>query len=203
MRSSKKQDPSRSSQSRGTKAMTRRATGPKTAAGKVVSSQNARRHGLNAPPDEDLVSTWFNLIFDNGEDAYEEPNADDPSREAALRFAIAEARYHRALHKVDTHDREPNSAQQVANKLFAEVRLVQEFMPRKISDGPVDPFDLEFTEFGVRQLEKLMVEVGRERRLYRRYLGEARAQRRKALRAWYAFNRDENLNSRNELELHL
>ena len=181
--------------------MMRRATGPKTAAGKAVSARNARKHGLNARPDENLVTTWFNLVLGNGEDAHEEPNADDPRREAALRLAIAEARYHLALHKVDTHDTEPNSAQHVANKLFAEVRLVQEFMPRKISDGPADPFDLEFTEFGLRQVEKLLVEVGRERRLYKRYLGEARAQRAKALREWCAFNRHENLNSRNELKL--
>ena len=181
--------------------MTRRATGPKTAEGKAVSARNARKHGLNAPPEEYLVTAWFNLILNNGDDALEEPNASDPRREAALRLAIAEARYHRALHKVDTHDTELNSAQQVANKLFAEVRLVQEYMPRKISDGPADPFDLEFTEFGLRQVEKLLVEVGRERRLYKRYLGEARAHRRKALRAWCAFNRGENLNSRNELIL--
>jgi hypothetical protein len=187
--------------SRGTEAVTRRATGPITAEGKAVSSQNARRHGLNAPPEEYLVTAWFNLILNNGEDALEEPNASDPRREAALRLAIAEARYHRALHKLDTHDTEPNSAQQVANKLLAEVRLVLDGMPRKISEGPVDPFDLEYTEFGVRQLERLMVEVGRERRLYQRYIGEARAQRKKALKAWCAFNRDENKNSRNELEL--
>ena len=105
------------------------------------------------------------------------------------------------MHKVDTHDREPDSAQQVANKLLAEVQLVLNGMPWKIADGPADPFDLEFTEYGVRQLEKLMVEVGRARRLYRRYLGEARAQRAKALRAWCAFNRAENQNSRNELKL--
>jgi hypothetical protein len=183
--------------------MTRRATGPKTAEGKAVSARNARRHGLSAPPDADMVTAWFNLILDNGEGAYEEPDADDPRRDPALRLAIAEARYHRALHKVDTHDTEPNSAQQVANKLLADVRLVLDGMPRKISEGPADPFDLEYAEFGVRQLERLMVEVGRERRLYRRYLGEARAQRRKALKAWCAFNRDENLNSRNELKLNL
>ena len=171
--------------------MTRRATGPKTAEGKAVSARNARKHGLNAPPDADMVAAWFNLILGNGEGACEAPNASDPIREAALRLAIAEARYHRALHKVDTHDTEPNSAQQVANKLLAEVQLVLNGMPRKIAEGPADPFDLEFTEFGVRQLEKLMVEVGRERRLYRRYLGEARAQRAKALRAWCALNRDE------------
>lgn len=181
--------------------MTRRATGPKTAAGKAVSARNARKHGLNGPSDENLVTAWFNLILANGVGVYEKPNADDPRREAALRLAIAEARYHRALHKVETHDTEPNSAQQVANKLFAEVRLVQEFMPRKFSEGPVDPFDLEFTEFVLRQVEKLLVEVGRERRLHKRYLGEARAQRAKALRAWCAFNRDENQNSRNKLKL--
>ena len=183
--------------------MTRRATGPITAEGKAVSAQNARKHGLNAPPDENLVNIWFNWILDNGEDAYEEPNADEPRRESALRLAIAEARYHRALHKVDTHDTEPNSAQQVANKLLADVRLVLDGMPRKISEGPADPFDLEYAEFGLRQLERLMVEVGRERRLYRRYFGEARAQRKKVLKAWCAFNRDENQNSRNELNSHL
>ncbi|XXK30274.1 hypothetical protein ACMAY7_12435 [Rhodobacteraceae bacterium nBUS_24] len=170
--------------------MIRRATGPITAEGKAVSSQNARRHGLSAEPDGDFVAAWFNAILDHGEDAYEEPNASDPRREAALRLAIAEARYHRALDKVDTHDWEPNSAQQVANKLLADVRLVLDGMPRKISEGPADPFDLEYAEFGVRQLERLMVEVGRERRLFRRYLGEARAQRKKALQAWCAFNRD-------------
>ncbi|MDB2398556.1 hypothetical protein N9W18_01335 [Planktomarina sp.] len=75
-------------------------------------------------------------------------------------------------------------------------------MPRKISEGPADPFDLEYAEFGVRQVEKLLVEAGRERRLYQRYLGEARAQRRKALMTWCAFNCDENQNSRNELKIH-
>ena len=181
--------------------MTRRATGPQTAAGKAVSARNARKHGLNAPPDENLVKSWFNLILDCGEDVYEEPNADDPRREVALRLAIAEARYHRALHKVDTHDTEPNSAQQVANKLYADVRLVLDRLPERVADGPADPFDLEYAEFGLRQVEKLLVEVGRERRLYRRNLGEARAQRRRALRDWCAFNRDENQNSRNELKL--
>ena len=69
--------------------MTQRATGPKTVAGKAVSSQNARRHGLNTPPDADMVTAWFNLILGNGGGVYEAPNASDPIREAALRLAIA------------------------------------------------------------------------------------------------------------------
>ena len=186
-----------------TEAVTRRATGPITAEGKAISSQNARRHGLNALPDENLVNYWFNLILDNGEDAYEEPDVSDPGREAALRLAVAEARYHRALQKVDKHDREPNSAQQVANKLHADIDNVLDGMPKSYSDGPPDPFELQYVNFAIKQLERLMVEVGRERRLYRRYLGEAQAQRRKALKAWLAFSRDENLNSRNELNSQL
>ena len=73
--------------------MTRRATGPVTAAGKAISAQNARRHGLSAEPAADLVRAWFNVVLDNPGDAYEEPDADTPRREVALRLAIAEARY--------------------------------------------------------------------------------------------------------------
>ena len=55
-------------------------------------------------------------------------------------MAIAKARYHRTVCKADTHEREPGSAQQMAKKLLADVRLVLDGMPRKISDGPADPF---------------------------------------------------------------
>ena len=86
-------------------------------------------------------------------------------REAALRLAVAEARYYRALYKVDTHDTEPKSAQQVANKLYANVLFALDGLPERVADGPAAPFDLEYAEFGQWQVEKLLVEVGRERRL--------------------------------------
>jgi hypothetical protein len=181
----------------------RGATGPVTDAGKAVSSQNARKHGLNAPPEDAIVSKWFNVILNNAGGDQEEPSAADPRREATLRLAIAEARYHRALHKVDTHESEPGSAQQLAIKLRQEIRDVLDDMPKKIADGPPDPNALAYANFVVKQLEELFTQISRERRLYERYLGEARAQRRKALKAWCAFNCNENLNSRNELNLHL
>ena len=179
------------------------ATGPVTEEGKAVSSQNARKHGLNSPPEDALVSQWFNVILNNSGDDLEEPSASDPLREAALRLAIAEARYHRALHKIDTHEREPGSAQQLAMKLRQEIRDVLGDMPKKIADGPPDPHALAYANFAIKQLEELFTQISRERRLYERYLGEARAQRRKALQTWCTFNRDENQNSRNELNLHL
>ena len=89
----------------------------------------------------------------------------------------------------------------MANKLHADIDNVLDGMPKSYSDGPPDPFELQYVNIAIKQLEMLLGEVGRERRLYKRYLGEVRAQRRKALRASCAFNRAENLNSRNELKL--
>jgi len=177
--------------------------GPITNAGKAISSQNARKHGLNAPPDGALVSLWFNVILNNCGDDHEEPSAADPRREVALRLAIAEARYHRALHKVDIHESEPGSAQQIAMKLRQEIWDVLEGVPKELVDGPLDPYELAYANFAIKHLEQLFEQISQERRLYNRYLGEARAQRAKALRAWCAFNRDEDQNSRNELKLPL
>ena len=177
------------------------ATGPVTEAGKAVSSQNARKHGLSVPPDVALVSQWLNVILNKTGDDQEETSAAGPRRDAALRLAIAEARYHRALHKVDTHESEPGSAQQLAMKLRQEIWDVLDGMPKQIADGPPDPCELAYANFAIKQLEQLFEQISHERRLYNRYLGEARAQRSKALRAWCAFNRNETQKSRNELKL--
>ena len=118
------------------------------------------------------------------------------------RVSTASTRYHRALHKVETHKSEPGSAHQLAMKLRQEIWDVLDDMPSKVADGPPDPYALDYVNFAIKQLEELFAQISREHRLYRRYLGEARAQRRKALQAWCAFNRDENPNPRNELKLH-
>lgn len=188
-------------QSRSLDANSTPSTGPITNAGKAISSQNARKHGLNAPPEGALVSLWFNIILNNCRDDQEEPSAADPRREAALRLAIAEARYHRALHKVDTHESEPGSAQQLVMKLRQEIWDVLEGIPKELMDGPHDPYELAYVNFAIKQLEQLFEQISHQRRLYNRYLGEARSERAKALRAWCVFNLDENQKSRNELKL--
>ena len=41
----------------------RESTGLRTSAGKAISSQNARRHGLTAGPDVGSVRQWFRIIL--------------------------------------------------------------------------------------------------------------------------------------------
>lgn len=55
-------------QSRRLSRGTHDATGPVTEAGKAISSQNARKHGLNAPPGDAIVLKWFNVILNNDGD---------------------------------------------------------------------------------------------------------------------------------------
>lgn len=187
-----------------------RATGPRTPEGKAVSSQNARRHGLTAEPDPDIVGAWFNVILGNSLEAYEEPSAaesadhqanhqSNPGREVALRLAIAEARYHRALHALEAHPRAPQSAQAQVTAFHAAMRAHLQDMVDARPNGRPQLEELEYASDALRRLGRLVNEVGRERRLHARYVGEARSERRKALRAWCDYNRGANPNSRNEL----
>jgi hypothetical protein len=149
-----------------------------------------------------LVRAWFNVILDNPGNRYEERNADTPRQEVALRLAIAKARYHRALNKLETHATKQNSAQVRADEFRSIMRQKIASLVHEGRDSRPNLTALEYAISTLRRMKRLSRDVERERCLYRRYLGEARAQRRKALRAWCAFNSGGKRDSRNELKSH-
>jgi hypothetical protein len=152
------------------------------------------------------VGAWFNVIFGKGPGAYEEPSAAEPAdhqadqgRELALRLAIAEARYHRALHALEAHPRAPQSAEAQVTAFHAAMRAHLQDIKDARPSGRPQLEELEYASDALRRFGQLVNEADRERRLHARYVGEARSERQKALRAWCDYNRGANPNSRNEL----
>ena len=88
------------------------------------------------------------------------------------------------------------SAQQAANKVHTEMRTALDHRDAISGGAPPDLATLEYIDV---MLEPLAAEAERDRRLHARYLGEARSERRKALRAWCKLKTRSNQNSQNEL----
>ncbi|MGJ8561886.1 MAG: hypothetical protein ACSHX3_16855 [Litorimonas sp.] len=167
-----------------------KSTGPKTARGKAIVAGNARRHGATARPDPELVATWLRIILDDPEIA---PNALIPNDELgfrALTLAQAEAR-------LVTAER---SLRDFEAGMPWFLRMGKRFSFNDYIDarasGELSPPDMTLTQSEVYQLiqatKKEYQAAERGQRLLKRYLGEARTQRRKAFSAWViASNRED------------
>ena len=148
------------------------------------SSQNAWKHGLRAVPNAASVYVWFNIIRGNLAGDWRDPLEDCPVDAAALRLAVAEARYHRAAHRIETHDQEPGSPQQRANRAHEALRRVldEHFKRRRLGL----PVDFDYIDAMLAEVEALVGQAEHEAGLMRRYFGEARSARRRAFRDWCA-----------------
>ena len=157
----------------------RRSTGPRTQLGRSASSQNARRHGLTAAPPAEAVLSHLRAILDDPS-ATPGTALPTPLGAAALALATAEARLDRArAHGATVAIRQPRQA------LQEEIDMVTDML--------IDPeyrFDLDTQASGHRLLQRLTRASARsdvsELRSARRYLSEAEAARRKALRKFMA-----------------
>ena len=173
------------------RANAKKSTGPKTAQGKAVASQNARRHGATSRPDPKSVLTWLAIILDEPGVSWDAFMPADERGFRALALAEAEVRHasaERALMEFDA-DMEEKAMTGEDYKALAQVVALQfglENLPRDIPT--VDLYHK--ARLAAASLEAKATH-NTQRRLLRRYLGEARAQRRRALRAWVEISRAE------------
>ena len=166
------------------RANARRSTGPKTAAGKVRSAGNARRHGLTAPLEVGALRAWYRLILADPS-ASPDPLERDPCRRAARDLAEAEAQLQRVRLAEEQYFRNPEG-----DLSQAELELVE---TRDLLLGAVEDvgWDKQWERLMERTSKMIMRETVRRQksqerlgRTLARYRGEAEARRRAALRRW-------------------
>ena len=161
-----------------------KSTGPRTQAGKATVAQNARRHGATARPDRESVATWLSIILDT---VHIEGGHVLPEDERGYRaLALAEAEVKHAAAETALLDFEGGREQ--PSEQIQDLK----YQAEDISDI-LKEFDMSVRERNkglsvMARISRAVIEDaahgGKRHRLLKRYLGEARAQRRKAFAAW-------------------
>jgi hypothetical protein len=167
-----------------------KSTGPRSAAGKAVVAQNARRHGGTAQPDPERVATWARIILDTPDLGPNEFLTDDVRTRSALVLAGAEARLAeatRALEDFEAGTAPPSDEEEDLTDQITEFRAM-------LAEMEMTARDRRTGLSLISRLQKAQIGEtmpgGRRHRLLERYLREARAQRRKAFQDWLACIRD-------------
>lgn len=192
------------------RANARKSTGPSTEAGKARAAQNARRHGLTAPPEPQLVAHWYRLILDDP-GAVPDPLELDPYLRAARDLAEAEAQLTRVRRAEEQYLLNPRGAPSEAEEeLRAERELIRDWLkeaaterahlytrkkgpwtgyfrtPRQYRSwtGQGERLLLRIRAHTERAARKRLAAEARMGRTLARYRAAAEARRRKALRRW-------------------
>ena len=173
------------------RANAQKSTGPRTAAGKATSAQNARSHGATAKPDPASIAPWLRVILDDPDLKPADLFAEDDHTLRALALAEAEVKVSAALTSLDRFERGDDPPSEVT-------REFQEFVESITGELVEEAMTKRRYRAGLSLLKRLENEIsnetvleGKRHRLLMRYLREARSQRRKAFQAWLACLREE------------
>ena len=173
------------------RANAQKSTGPRTAAGKATSAQNARSHGATAKPDPASIAPWLRVILDDPDLRPADLFAEDDHTLRALALAEAEVKVSAALTSLDRFERGDDPPSEVT-------REFQEFVESITGELVEEVMTKRRYRAGLSLLKRLGNEIsnetvleGKRHRLLMRYLREARSQRRKAFQAWLACLREE------------
>ena len=160
-----------------------KSTGPRSAAGKAATAQNARRHGATSKPDPASVATWLRVILDVPKLAPDFLAGADERMRRALALAEAEvavAAAGKALRELETGGAQKS---ELTSELLEFADLIYEDQQAGMSKK-----DLRDAMRTYRLLSHIVRDEtepgGHQHRLLKRYLREARGRRRRAFRAW-------------------
>jgi hypothetical protein len=159
----------------------RKSTGPKTARGKAAVAGNARKHGATSPPDPESVVAWLAIIRDDPAITAQDLVPQDDLGFCGLALAQAEAKLaqtERALRDHEADDSDPLVPQDALHEAC-------QHMMQAITQGRNSAHGAELLRAMMPRLQLQSLKNDLHRRL-KRYVAEARAQRRKALKAWIA-----------------
>ena len=173
------------------RANAQKSTGPRTAAGRATSAQNARSHGATAKPDPASIAPWLRVILNDPDLRPADLFAEDDHTLRALALAEAEVKVSAALTSLDRFERGEDPPSEVT-------REFQEFVESITGELVEEAMTKRRYRAGLSLLKRLENEIsnetvieGKRHRLLMRYLREARSQRGKAFEAWLACLREE------------
>lgn len=172
------------------KANAQKGSGPKTANGKAKSAQNAKKHGVTAQPDWDMVTRFYRIIVEDSA-AHPDPFSQDPRAQAALALAEAQASLYRATQAerdyiFDWSDKALRKMGTLKERImvlaeadFDDIDKI-EFMLARTTDADVQR-DLRF----LKQISPQRPAArAKSLKSFARYQREATARRSKAIRQW-------------------
>ena len=165
----------------------RESTGPRTSAGKAISSQNARRHGLTAGPDAGSVRQWFCVILNRPDVKLQVDDVPTVAEIVALSLARAEVQLRRTHLALAAFEAQDDPLLRELSELETKQILYAKIMAHAETPKLLWQAIKLIARVDKRRMDELQIFINRKGRLLRRYHSEAKSKRRMAFKNWCAY----------------
>ena len=145
------------------------STGPRTSAGKAISSQNARRHGLTAGPDVGSVKQWFRIILNRSDAKLHVDDVLTLAKILALGLAFAKVQLRRTQLALAAFEAQDDPLLRELSELETKKILYAKIMAHAETPKLLWQAIKLIARVDKRRMDELQIFIYRKRRLLRRY----------------------------------